>query len=65
MTDENRTPSASPEPDAATPPQARPPAEAGRRQAMERMLGLLAAAPAAALLFDPRRAEAWGDGSFE
>lgn len=41
------------------------PTEADRRKAMERMLGLLAAAPAAALLFDPRRAEAFGDGSFE
>jgi len=65
MTDENRTPPAAPEQDAATPPQAQLPAEADRRQAMERMLALLAAAPAAALLFDPRRAEAGIDASFE
>ena len=39
--------------------------DADRRKAMERMLGLLAAAPAAALLFDPRHAQAFGDGSLE
>ncbi|WGF88545.1 hypothetical protein [Marinivivus vitaminiproducens] len=39
--------------------------DAARRAAMERLAGLLAAAPAAALLFDPKRAEAFGDGSFQ
>ncbi len=38
---------------------------ADRRAMMARMGKLLAAAPVAALLFDPRRAEASAIGSFE
>jgi hypothetical protein len=39
--------------------------DATRREATERLAALIALAPAAALLFDPHRAEATGDGSFE
>lgn len=39
--------------------------DATRREAAERLATLLALAPAAALLFDSQRAEAYGEGSFE
>lgn len=39
--------------------------DAERRAALQRLTGLLAAAPAAALLFDPKRAAAYGDGSLQ
>lgn len=36
-----------------------------RRVAIERLVQLAAVGPLAAMLFDPRRAEAYGDGGFD
>lgn len=38
---------------------------AERRAAIERLVQLAAVGPLAAMLFDPRRAEAYGDGGFD
>ncbi len=38
---------------------------ADRRVAIERLVQLAAVGPLAAMLFDPKRAEAYGDGGFD